>query len=189
MSAVSSVNDPTGPTKSGAVSRALDAGEAIVLTAMTLGILALAVTQIVLRNMFDSGLNWADPLLRLSVLWLGLIGAVAAARAGRNIRIDLVGRFLPAGLTRGVETLNHLTAAGVCGLLAWHGGRMVALEREFADTGVLGLAIWVQQTVIPVAFGIMALLYLLQAGLILAGRRGGPGDGSGHGPGIGDESP
>lgn len=171
MSAVSSPNDPSGAGKTGRVSRALDAGEALLLTTLTLGILALAVTQIVLRNLFDSGLNWADPLLRLSVLWLGLIGAVAATRAGRNIRIDLVGRFLPAGLTRGVEFLNHLAAAGVCGLLAWHGRRMVALEREFGDTGVLDLAIWVQQSVIPAAFGVMAVLYLLQSGLILAGRR------------------
>ena len=42
----------------------------------------LAASQIVLRNLFDSGLIWADPTLRIMVLWLSLLGAIAATRRG-----------------------------------------------------------------------------------------------------------
>ena len=45
---------------------------ALLLTAMIL----LAPLQIVLRHGFDGGISWADPLLRVGVLWLGLLGSV-----------------------------------------------------------------------------------------------------------------
>ena len=46
----------------------------LLLTAMML----LASSQIALRNFFASGFAWADEALRLMVLWLAMIGAVAA---------------------------------------------------------------------------------------------------------------
>ena len=56
----------------------------------------LAALQIVLRYGFDSGIAWADPLLRVLVLWLGLLGALAATRDRRHITIDVLSRMLPA---------------------------------------------------------------------------------------------
>ena len=47
---------------------------ALVLISMVL----IATLQIILRNFFDTGLIWIDPLLRTMLLWLGLLGAVAA---------------------------------------------------------------------------------------------------------------
>ncbi len=146
------------------ISRVIDGLEAALLAFVLLGLVFLSGLQIVLRNLFDSGLVWIDPLLRLSVLWLGLLGAVAAARRGKNIQIDLLGRSVSDAVRRWMDVVTQLAAAGVCTLIAWHGTRMVMLEAEYGDTGVLGTPIWVQQSIIPVAFGIMALVYLLGAG-------------------------
>lgn len=154
------------------ISRLTDLLEAGLLAFLVLGLVALSGLQIVLRNVFDEGLVWIDPLLRLAVLWLGLLGAVAAARRGKNIQIDLLGRAVPAALQRLIQTLTQLAAAGVCGLICWHGTRMVLLEAEFGDVGVLGLPVWLQQIVIPVAFGLMALVYLVSAVAEAAGRGG-----------------
>ena len=55
----------------GALGRLEDA----LLVALLGVLLLLASTQILLRNLFDAGLTWADPLLRVLVLWLGLLGA------------------------------------------------------------------------------------------------------------------
>jgi TRAP-type C4-dicarboxylate transport system permease small subunit len=52
---------------------------AILLSATIL----LAASQILLRNLFDSGIIWADPTLRIMVLWLALLGAIAATREMR----------------------------------------------------------------------------------------------------------
>ena len=44
----------------------------------------LAVVQIALRNLFDAGLLWADPLLRLTVLFVAIVCLPIAALAGRS---------------------------------------------------------------------------------------------------------
>ena len=46
-----------------------------------LGVMVLlAVVQIFYRNVFGIGLLWADPMLRIMVLWVALAGAVIATR-------------------------------------------------------------------------------------------------------------
>ncbi len=159
------------------ISRLVDGLEAALLATLLLGLVFLSGLQIVLRNVFDSGLVWIDPLLRLSVLWLGLLGAVAAARRGKNIQIDLLGHGVAPSVRRWIDVVTQLAAATVCGLIAWHGVRMVLLEAEFADTGVLDLPIWLQQTVIPGAFGLMALIYLFGAFTVaIKGPKAPPGN-------------
>lgn len=151
--------------------RAEDAVLALLLVAMIL----LASTQIVLRNLFDSGLVWADGLLRLMVLWLALIGAVAASRADRHISIDILSRFLPARARLASEVAVDAFTAAVCGLLAWHAWRFVADAREFGDTLLGDLPAWWFQLVLPVAFALMAWRYALYAGgrlVALASGRG-----------------
>ncbi len=44
-----------------------DALLVLILAAMV----GLAATQIVLRNLFDGAILWADPMLRVGVLWVG----------------------------------------------------------------------------------------------------------------------
>ena len=43
-------------------------------------ILVMALIQIVLRNVFDSGLLWAESFLRILVLWIAILGAMVATR-------------------------------------------------------------------------------------------------------------
>ncbi len=69
----------------GALGRLEDA----LLVALLGVLLLLASTQILLRNLFDAGLTWADPLLRVLVLWLGLLGAMIASRSGKHITLDV----------------------------------------------------------------------------------------------------
>jgi TRAP-type C4-dicarboxylate transport system permease small subunit len=62
--------------------------ENIILVTLLSGMILLAVGQIVLREVFDTGIIWADQLVRLIVLWLAMMGAMAACREDRHIRID-----------------------------------------------------------------------------------------------------
>ncbi|HIA08341.1 MAG TPA: TRAP transporter small permease subunit, partial [Chromatiaceae bacterium] len=54
----------------------------------------LAFSQIVLRNLFDSGFIWGEPVLRVLVMWLGLGGALVATRENNHISVDAVLRLL-----------------------------------------------------------------------------------------------
>jgi TRAP-type C4-dicarboxylate transport system permease small subunit len=130
-----------------------------VLSAMII----LAGVQIVLRTLFDTGLVWAEPALRMAVLWLGLLGAMVATRGDRHIRVDVLPRWLPPGPRRAVQTLTELFAAGVCGLLAYSSARLVRLDLEYGAAGVGPIDAWVLEAIMPIAFGIMALRFLVSA--------------------------
>lgn len=144
--------------------------EAGVLSLLLLCLLVLGCTQVVLRNVFDSSLLWADPVLRASVLWIGLLGAVAAARDARHIRVDLVKRWLGGWPRAVIEAFTAGLAAAVAGVIAWHGGRMVLDELAYATPGDF-LPAWVLQLVIPISFGLMALLHAGHAVLNLVRGR------------------
>ena len=72
------------------VLRWLDRIENTLIGVLVLAMVLLADAQIVLRNLFDSGIDWADPLLRAMVLWTAMLGALAAARDDKHIGLDLV---------------------------------------------------------------------------------------------------
>lgn len=133
--------------------------EDLILALLLGGMILLASTQILLRNVFDSGLTWADPLLRVMVLWLGLLGALAASRGNRHIVIDVLGPFMGAANKRRAAIITHAFTAAVCIAIAWFATQFVISEAETSLTGALGLPIWTLEAVIPFAFALMGLRY------------------------------
>lgn len=117
----------------------------------------LAGAQILLRNLFDGSLAWGDPLLRVMVLWLGLLGAMAATRDSYHIRIDILSRLLPITGQWLARLVRNLFTGGVAGLMCWHSARFVLMEREEAVIAFAGIPVWVCEAILPVAFGIIAL--------------------------------
>src|SRR5512143_3313876 len=75
------------------LSRTLAFVERGILVALLALMILLAFTQVVLRNVFSTGLLWADPLLRHLVLWVGFIGASLATASEKHINLDSVTRF------------------------------------------------------------------------------------------------
>lgn len=122
----------------------------------------LAFGQIALRQLHVS-LAWGDPLTRLLVLWVGVLGAVAASRANEHITIDAVSRFLPPRLQLGVGAASSLFASGVCGALAYQSVRFVLFERESGAGGFGFVPEWVAALVLPLGFALIAARYALLA--------------------------
>ena len=140
-----------------AIHRLEDAVLALLLSVMIL----LASAQIILRNLFDTGIAWGDPLLRVMVLWLGLLGALAASRKNKHISIDVLPRILSQRGKKGVAVITSLFTAAVCAIVAWHAARFVALDYEARSIAFAGVPAWVAEIIIPFAFGLIALRYLL----------------------------
>lgn len=131
----------------------------LVLSSMIL----LASSQILLRNLWEYSLPWGDPSLRLMVLWITLLGAMAATRDHNHIRIDLLSRYLPQHFKQITDRITDLFAALVCTLLAWHSARFVLFELEDGSRFLDLIPLWPLQLVMPAGFGIMALRLLLSA--------------------------
>lgn len=141
----------------------LHRAEDLLLAALLGSLLLLSVAQILLRVLFDSGLDWAEPVSRAGVLWLALLGALGATRARKHIAIDALPRVLPPAAQRAAWVLSHLAAAAITALLAWLGAGMVGMEREAPVPFVAGIPSWLPMLVFPAGFGLMALRFLLVA--------------------------
>lgn len=128
----------------------------------------LALTQIVLRNLFDEGLAWSDPLLRVMVLWVGLLAAAIASRDDRHIAIDLVTRWVSDRARSAIGVVTALFTAAVCAVIAWNAARLVALDHEAGVELTAGLPGWLFELIIPLSFGVIALRYLIHAAVRLA---------------------
>lgn len=140
------------------------------MTAMLSGLILLASVQILLRNAFSTSLPWGDGLIRLIVLWLALVGAVAASRDGKQIKIDVITRALSGLPLRIAKFTTDAFTVAVAGLLAWHSWRFVQDSRLFGDTLIADWPAWILQLILPVGFLLIAYRYLLRAIGALAGR-------------------
>lgn len=136
--------------------------------------LLLAVAQIILRNAFSYSLLWGDGVLRLLVLWLAMAGAIAATRSDRHIRIAVLDRFVPAGALGVLWRILDAFAAGVCGLLAWHSGRFVMDAYRYGDTLLGDVPAWIPQAIMPVGFGLMAVMFAVRTLLGRSSTTAGP---------------
>lgn len=138
-----------------------------ILVAVLAAMIILAMSQVVLRNVWNSGLSWGDPLLRAMLLWLALLGAMAATRDRNHISIDALSGFFPAKLQRFRHVLIDTFSAFICGMLAWQGGRLVAMDRDAGTIAFEPVPAWVCELIIPIGFGIISLRFLLYVLLAL----------------------
>lgn len=123
--------------------------------------MVLAVGQIVLREIFATGFVWADELVKLMVLWLAMVGSIAASRDNRHIRIDALSHILPDKAIAATRILVDLFAALVCGVIAWHAIRYQQLEIEFGDTVLIDTPAWLAHAIVPIAFALVGYRFLV----------------------------
>lgn len=123
--------------------------------------LVVAVTEIVSREVFNSGFAWIGEFLRLTVLWVALLGSIAASRDHRHLRIDVLSRFMSPRILRWNNFLVDLFTAFVCALLAYYSFQFVAETREYEDMAFGASPLWWFQSILPIGFGLIAWRYLL----------------------------
>jgi TRAP-type C4-dicarboxylate transport system permease small subunit len=141
--------------------------EDAILVGLLMVMIGVAVTQILLRNVFETGIVWGDILVRILVLWIGLLGAMVATRQKQHIRIDIVARFLPDRIQWGADTLADLFTGAICAVTAFFSFRFVISEREFGGMAFAGVPVWLCEAIIPFAFAIIALRFLILAAVNL----------------------
>lgn len=164
-----------------ALVRGFDRLETGVLALLALTLVVLAAAQIVARWVGQSpdlmtwpvigwlfGWTrwigpWVDPFLRALVLWVGMLGALAAARDDRHINLDVLQRRLQGVRLRAARLLSYGFAALMSALLAQASWGLVALERESGTFLFEGVPMWWSQLILPIGFAILALRFVLRA--------------------------
>jgi TRAP-type C4-dicarboxylate transport system permease small subunit len=136
------------------------------LAALLLALVLLASFQVLQRWLFADGWSGAEAASRLLVLWLAVLGALAATREGRHVAIDALQQLLPSAGRHLLWALGQGFAALFCAAVAWFAVELVALEREAPVLLFAGLSSWVAMLVLPLAFGLMAVRFALSALLL-----------------------
>ena len=145
--------------------------ETILLVFLLGSMMLLAVGQIVLREVFSTGFVWADELIKLMVLWLAMVGSVAASRENRHIRIDALSHILPKLAVDLTRALVDVFAAIVSGIIAWQTWRYLQVEIEYEDMVLVNVPAWIAHSVLPAAFLLISfrfvVLFIKQIGEIV----------------------
>lgn len=139
------------------IMRILHRLEDLTLVLLLSTMIVTAVLQIVLRNTTGSALVWGDTLVRILVLWVGLVGAMVATRQNKHINIDVVTRHLSPDAARAVNGITLLSASLICLVTAWYSLLFVRMEFDFTTPAFANVPTWACQTIIPAAFLVMAL--------------------------------
>lgn len=129
-----------------------------------LGIMiVMAFGQVILRNFFESSIEWGDIFLRHMVLWVGYFGAVIATGEGRHLRIEFVTKLVPERPRKVFFIISSLFAAIICYFLMQASISFVELEIESESTLILDLPSWYFVAIIPAGYAMVAFRFAVRA--------------------------
>jgi TRAP-type C4-dicarboxylate transport system permease small subunit len=131
------------------------------VAAILLAMVALSGLQILLRNLFDAGFLWIDPLLA---------GAIVATGMKRHVQINVLGRLLRGGARRAAGAGVAVASAVGCLALARASLALLADELAFGDIVFLGIPAWLPAMVFPLSFALLAFRFFHLALREIAGE-------------------
>jgi TRAP-type C4-dicarboxylate transport system permease small subunit len=135
-----------------------------VLFSIVLGtMLLLSFLQVILRNVFHTGVLWFDPFVRTLILWIAFLGAMVATSNARHLHIDVIRRSMSEKVSRWTGRFLSVIAAVCCGVLAH--GASVYLEEQHLHGGspFLGIPAWVAESILLWGFAMLCYRFCVQA--------------------------
>ena len=124
-------------------------------------LLALALLQILARNLFDAGIAEADTLTRYLVLYVTFFGAAVAVQRDRHIKIDVCCTMLSPATLRKLYRPTQALAGTVCAFLADAAIRYWRDEWLYAPDHERWLVL--VGVVIPLGFSLLTIQLFLAA--------------------------
>ncbi|MFA6455271.1 MAG: TRAP transporter small permease [Bacteroidota bacterium] len=129
-----------------------------------LGIMiVMAFGQVILRNFFETSIEWGDIFLRHLVLWVGYFGAVIATGEGRHLRIEFVSKLVPERTRKIFFVITSLFAGFICYLLMQASISFVQLEMESQTILILDLPSWYFIVIIPIGYAMVSFRFIVRA--------------------------
>jgi len=144
--------------------RKIERGLGLIETALLVVILSsmifLAFFQVILRDIFHSGILWADPLLRHLVVWLGFLGAAFAAAQGKHFAWEMP-KPKNKNLAVALNVVANLVGAAIAFQLALAARQYEIEERTFGHAlfriGSLKVPSWISAEIIVIGFALIGV--------------------------------
>ncbi len=130
--------------------------------------------QVILRLFFKSGFTSADIFTRYMVLWVAFLGAALATFKKRHINLDVVSKQLKKINENLVNLIINTASFIIMVFMSW--AAVSFIINEISDTTkVFFVPIWIMESIIPMTFIFMGLMFLQRAieaiTCMAAGRR------------------
>ena len=137
--------------------------EEIFFVLILLTIVILGFLPIILRNFFQTGVTWTEPMARQLVLWIALFGASSATVDRKHISIDIVGHFLPSRWKSALRACTGIMAGAICGIMTWISIRFVKEEAQYSSASPIFTSVpeWIFELVLPIGFAILTLRFAI----------------------------
>jgi tripartite ATP-independent transporter DctM subunit len=130
--------------------------------AALLAMAGLPVLELLLRTLFRTGIPGTSGYVQNLTLWVGFLGAMLASREGRHLSLSTGMVALPGSVAARAATASAVISTAVATGLFWASLEFVRVEAEAAMRIGGWLPIWVVEAVLPLAFAVIALRFVLQ---------------------------
>lgn len=94
--------------------RWLDRAEEVASVLLVSLVLVVVSAQVVMRYVFQAPFFWGDELARYSYVWMAFIAGAFVTGRRTHVRIDLLGKLLPARGLVLLECFANLVVTGTC---------------------------------------------------------------------------
>ena len=146
--------------------RAGRVAEDLALVVLLGAMIGVSVFQIANRQLLGGSftLTWADEFVKIIVLWLAMVGSIAAARDNKHIRIDLITHILSGKIVTLIKLVVDTFAAIVCAVIGWHAYRLIREEISWGDTIFTDVPLWIMHVIVPFAFVLISYRFVVRVG-------------------------
>lgn len=129
------------------------------LAALSLAIgVAIAITQVMLRFLFNSGLVWAHEAIIYSIIFSSFMGAVIALRNNEHVGVDVFAYVLKEYGKRMLAALGTGVVVAYCSVLGIYAWIMVTEPAAHTiQTPTLHLPLWAVQLSVPLGLTLMLI--------------------------------
>jgi len=146
-------------------------GEGIVVATFLL-LTAMPLVDLLGRPLANFHIPGASTYTQQLTFCLTFLGGLLATWKGKHLTLSTAA-LLPEGrVRRTAEYLASCTAAVVTAVLTYAGVGVVLAERQQGQKLSFGLPVWISESVMPIALGLMALVYIYRSSRGWPGRVG-----------------
>jgi C4-dicarboxylate transporter DctQ subunit len=148
----------------------LSAIESVLIVVFTVAALVLGVSQVLLRYVFNAGFSWAETVFIMLTVTGVMFAGSRAVRNDQHVRVEIVYDLIPEGWRRGLDIASILVSLALCVYFAVCGWLYVQFLQEIESVSpATGMPDWIFYLLVPIAFGMFSVRYLIRLILDLTG--------------------
>lgn len=140
-------------TKLANLTGAIESG---LLTAALGFLIAIPLTERLLREFTDFGISGASDFVQHLSLVVAMLGGAMAAKENKLLAISTVSQIVPDRWKDYILTLAYGTAAATTIFLGLASIELITTEREAETLIAYGVKVWAVQLIIPIGFAVIA---------------------------------